>query len=88
MDSLAAFQDLLERSGHDTWGWVVYRRTYVSDPEWHCFMDKLKAVTEERLEFYGKSTWQFAKQQVWTVVEDAHRLDNASKSEVRDLFKA
>lgn len=88
MDGLAGFQDLLERSGHDTWGWVVFRCTYVSDPEWSRFMDRLKAVTEEALEFYGKSTWPFAKQQVWTVVEDPARLENASKSEVRDLFNA
>lgn len=88
MDNLSGFQDLLHRSGHDTWGWVVYRCTYVSDPEWSRFMDTLKAVTEKSLEFYGKSEWPLAKQLVWTVNEDRARLDNASKSEVRKIFNA
>lgn len=88
MDKLCGFQDLLDRSGHDTWGWVVYRCTYVSDAEWSSFMDRLRAVTDESLEFYGASEWPLAKQQVWTVVEDPAQLDSASKSGVRTIFNA
>lgn len=88
MDRLSGFQDLLDGSGHDAWGWVIYRCTNVSDPDWSRFMNRLKAVTEKSLEFYGASEWPLARQQVWTLVEDPARLDNASKSGVRTIFNA
>lgn len=84
--SLANLDSMLKRAGHETWGWHIYRCTYTSDNDWSEFMKQLKANSRSMLDDYGATDAE-AKQQIWTVVEDREKLGNATKSDVRRMFK-
>jgi hypothetical protein len=84
-DPLAELDHILENTGHDTWGWVFYRCTYSSDNDWSEFMKELKRLSLEWFEVYGASE-AMVKKQIWTVIEDRDKLENASKSDVRRMF--
>jgi len=84
-DVVADLESKLRTTGHDVWGWVVYRCTYSSDLDWSAFMKALEATTKDDLEFYGASE-AIAKQHVWTVIDDRERLEHASKADVRKMF--
>jgi hypothetical protein len=83
---LSDLDSMLKRAGHETWGWRIYRCTYNSDDDWTEFMKQLKNTFQQMLDDYGATDDQ-AKQQIWTVVEDRERLENATKSDVRRMFK-
>lgn len=83
---LSDLDSMLKRAGHETWGWRIYRCTYNSDDDWTEFMKQLKNIFQQMLDDYGATDDQ-AKQQIWTVVEDRERLENATKSDVRRMFK-
>jgi hypothetical protein len=81
---LTELETMLNAAGHETWGWHIYRCTYSSDDDWSKFMKLLKTETRRTIEFYGAT--HYAPKQIWTVVEDQKRLDNATKSDVRGMF--
>lgn len=83
---LSDLDSMLKTAGHETWGWRIYRCTYNSDDDWTEFMKQLKNTFQQMLDDYGATDDQ-AKQQIWTVVEDRERLENATKSDVRRMFK-
>lgn len=83
---LTDLDSMLERAGHETWGWHIYRCTYNSDDDWSDFIKQLKASSQSMLNDYGATDAQ-AKKQIWTVVEDRGQLENATKSDVRRMFK-
>ena len=83
---LTLMESILTRTGHETWGWHIYRGTYNSDNDWSDFMTQLKATSQSALDRHGATDAQ-AKKQIWTVVEDRERLENATKSDVRRMFK-
>jgi hypothetical protein len=84
-DVIADLDSKLKASGHDVWGWIIYRCTYNSHYDWSAFIKALDATTEYDLEFYG-STEAIAKQHIWTVIDDRERLEHASKTDVRRMF--
>jgi hypothetical protein len=84
-DPLAELDYILENTGHDTWGWVFYRCTYSSDNDWSEFMKELKRLSLKDFQYYGASE-TMVKKQIWTVIEDRDKLENASKSDVRRMF--
>jgi hypothetical protein len=85
-DPLDRMDRHLKAMGHDKWGWVVYRCTYSSDDDWSEFMKKMKALSKEWFDFYF-ATEAMRKKHIWTFIDDRDRLENASKSDVRRMFK-
>jgi hypothetical protein len=84
-DPLAELDAELKVHRHEFWGWIVYRCTYSSDSEWAKFKEKLEADSRKSLVHYA-ATEAMIKQHVWTFVEDRERLENATKSNVRQIF--
>lgn len=86
-DPLVELDSRLKKAGHEKWGWHIYRCTYKSDDDWSEFMKKLKTASQRAIDFYGATYDAVARQRIWTVVEDRARLENATKSDVRRMFK-
>lgn len=86
-DPFVDLDSMLKRAGHDKWGWRIYRCTYSSDDDWSEFMKRLRTMTQSMVDSGGATYGAVAKQLVWTVVEDRERLENATKSDVRRMFK-
>lgn len=86
--SVAELASKLNASGHDKWGWVIYRCTYNSDDDWSTFMEILKGISRDRIGtyLYNSVAEEVGRMQTWTVFEDRNQLDNASKSIVRRMF--
>jgi hypothetical protein len=84
-DILAELDAKLKQSGHDFWGWVVYRCTYKSDSEWAEFKDKLEAESRRSLDHFA-ATDAMLEQHTPTFVDDRERLENVTKSDVRRIF--
>jgi len=42
MNKLDDLKSTLEKAGHETWGWHIYRCTYSSDEDWSRFMEQWK----------------------------------------------
>jgi hypothetical protein len=86
-------QDMRE----ETWGWVVYRTTYRSDPAFHKAIEILtswiKAGVYEDLNEYGlENPDPTPNDQLWarhqlTVIEEGGTLDGASLDIVRGHFE-
>lgn len=77
---------MLNPLGVDVWGWVIYRGTYSSDSDWAACMDTLKHGTHRQLDEAG-ATEAVKNKNAWVVIEDRERLENATKSDVRQMFK-
>lgn len=77
----------LQKDGHRTWGFVIYRCTYKSDPEWKEFMQRLRGSIEKTLRFYNGL--DMMDRLALTVFNDASLFDGdgGSASAVRDHFK-
>ena len=86
-NKLDVLDSMLKATGHEKWGWHIYRCTYSSDDDWSAFMEKLRTTTQSTIEFYGGTCRAVAKQHIFTVVEDRERLENATKSDVRSMFR-
>jgi hypothetical protein len=86
-DKLVVLDSLLKQAGHEKWGWHIYRCTYSSDDDRSEFMKRLKSLTQRMIDSGGGTYNAVAKQLVWTVVEDCSRLENATKSDVRRMFR-
>lgn len=74
----------LERDGHRTWGFVIYRTTYDNDQDWKEILRRLWVKTKHWI------GWQCNGADIldlfsWTVVEDQD-LDGADSHEVRRRF--
>ena len=74
----------LQHDNHRTWGLVIYRCTYESDPDWSEFMARLRHQIHRTLEFY--KGLNMLNSLAVTVFEDPASLDGASKSAVREHF--
>jgi hypothetical protein len=86
-NKLDVLDSMLKATGHEKWGWHIYRCTYSSDDDWSAFMEKLRTTTQSTIEFYGGTCRAVAKQHIFTVVEDRERLENATKSDVCSMFR-
>ena len=86
-NKLDVLGSMLKAAGHEKWGWHIYRCTYSSDDDWSTFMEKLRTATQSTIDFYGGTYRAAVKQQIFTVVEDRQRLENATESDVRSMFR-
>ena len=79
-----ALLQLLDKSKHDKWGYVIYRCTYKNDQDW----DRFKQLVHTRFqEYIAKSdTPQIAESLEFTFVEDRATLDGASRGQLRKRF--
>ncbi|KAF4216900.1 hypothetical protein CNMCM8980_007950 [Aspergillus fumigatiaffinis] len=75
----------LEKDGHRTWGFVMYRCTYKSDADWDEFMRRLRIHTEKSMESYNGL--DMMDRLVLTVFDDRATFDCATTSFVREHFK-
>lgn len=76
----------LQQAHHNTWGLVIYRCTYASDADWSEFMTRLRYQLHAALDYYNGL--DLLDKFRLTVFEDKDTLDGASKSAVRDRFRA
>lgn len=86
-NNLDVLDSMLKVAGNEKWGWHIYRCTYSPDDGWSTFMEKLRTATQSTISFYGGTFRAVAKQQIFTVVEDRERLENATKSDARSMFR-
>jgi hypothetical protein len=75
----------IQRDGHKTWGFVIYRCTYDSDEEWNEFMERLRYHIRRTLEFYNGLDLMDSLD--LTVIEDREELDDVEASVVREHFR-
>jgi hypothetical protein len=77
----------LHRAKHDKWGFVIYRCTYASDTAWARFkfilLNRLRAEMRD-----SPDAPELAACLAWTFIEDRETLDGASRSALRERFKA
>lgn len=78
--------DMLNYYGLQKWGFVIYRCTYSDDSAWERFMHHLNARKDAMLKDTYDDAW-LAEHLDWNVQQDPS-LDRASKTEVRNRFRA
>lgn len=76
----------LQRDGHRTWGFVVYRTTYDSDDDWKEFLRRLRVQIEDQIGWHCNGA-DILDLKSWTIIE-AQDLDGADSHEVRQRFLA
>jgi hypothetical protein len=64
----------LQKDGHRTWGFVIYRCTYDNNDEWNEFMERLRYRIRQTLEFYNGLNLMDSFS--LTVIEDCEKLDD------------
>ena len=74
----------LQRDGHQTWGFVIYRTCYDSDEDWKEFLRRLWMHTLEEIQWRCDGA-DILDSCTWTIVDDPS-LDGADSHEVRRRF--
>ncbi|KAI1114377.1 hypothetical protein F5Y14DRAFT_175525 [Nemania sp. NC0429] len=77
----------LRADGHRTWGFVVYRCTYSSDPVWESCLQRINASVQKAMDLYnGRDLLQEGCFKL-TVITDAAMFDGANTQAVRQHFR-
>ncbi|KAI7205544.1 hypothetical protein KC324_g235 [Hortaea werneckii] len=76
----------LQRDGHRTWGFVIYRTTYESDDDWKEFLRRLRLQTKDHIGWHCNGA-DILELESCTIME-GRDLDGADSHEVRRRFLA
>lgn len=82
---LGAMIRAMQKTGFQTWGFVIYRGTYSNDAAWQRYVDLLKNEIQTKLEYYGRAELLLQYLQ-WTIIEDP-ALEGLSKAAIRQTFQ-
>ncbi|KAI1733516.1 hypothetical protein F4680DRAFT_454891 [Xylaria scruposa] len=77
----------LRADGHRTWGFVVYRCTYSSDPVWESCIQRINASVQKAMDLYNGRDLLREGCFKLTVITDAGMFDSASTQAVRQHFR-
>jgi len=71
--------------GHRVWGFVIYRTTYDSDPDWAEFLRRLRFRMQDEMDFYnGQDILDLFQ---LTVFDDRALFDGADAATIRGHFQ-
>lgn len=76
----------LAHGGHRTWGYTIYRCTYVDDGEWDTLLQRLRSKLEESLGGFNRMDLMSSFDM--KVFDDRALFDGASTATIRDHFTA
>ncbi|KEQ94433.1 hypothetical protein AUEXF2481DRAFT_275991 [Aureobasidium subglaciale EXF-2481] len=82
--------DLIEAGyladNHVTWGFVIYRTTYLNNEAWIAFLPRLHWWTNDSMEIFNGQ--DVLDKMSWTIFDNAEEFENASVADIREQFRS